>query len=43
MIWANLWLVRLAVVPDHIYLDAAVVVLGVSPAAAARVILAMND
>src|SRR5215468_575174 len=43
MVWANLWLVRLAVVPDHVYFEAAVVVLLVHPAAAALVVLTAKD
>src|SRR5215470_9726653 len=43
MVWANLWLGRLAVVPDHVYFEAAVVVLLVHPAAAALVVLAAKD
>src|SRR5260370_31677042 len=43
MVWAELRLVRLAVVPDHPYLGAAVVVLVADPAAAAIVVLVAKD
>src|SRR6266852_1957938 len=43
MVWAKLYLARMAVVPDHPYLGAAVVVLVVDPAAAAVIVLVAKD
>jgi hypothetical protein len=43
MVWAKLYLARMAVVPDRLYLGAAVVVLVVDPAAAAVVVLVAKD
>src|SRR5260370_7925375 len=43
MVWAKLWLARLAVVPYHPYLGAAVVILVGDPAAAAIVVLVAKD
>jgi hypothetical protein len=43
MVWAKLFLDRLAVVPDRSYLGTAVVVLAADPAAAAVVVLVAND
>src|SRR5260370_10777666 len=43
MVWAKLWLARLAVVPYHPYLGAAVVILVADPAAAAVVVLVAKD
>jgi hypothetical protein len=43
MVWARLWFVGLAVVPDHLQLGAAVVVLVVNPEATAVVVLVAKD
>jgi len=43
MVGADLWLVRLVVVPDRLYLGAAVVVLVVDPATAALVELIAHE
>jgi hypothetical protein len=43
MVGAKLYLARMAVVPDRLYLGAAVVVLVVDPAAAALVVLVAKE